>query len=55
MRRVLTSLHVSPEPLDELTSLFAEARFSEHPLGPQHRKRAVSALEAARADLMALA
>ena len=55
VRRVLTSLHVSPEPLDELTSLFAEARFSEHPLGQGQRARAVAALEAARSDLMALA
>jgi hypothetical protein len=55
VRRVLTSLHVSPEPLDELTSLFSEARFSEHPLGQGQRVRAVAALEAARSDLMALA
>ena len=55
VRRVLTSLHVSPEPLDELTSLFSEARFSEHPLGQGQRARAVAALEAARSDLMALA
>ena len=27
----------SPEPLGELTSLFAEARFSEHPLGQGQR------------------
>ena len=33
------------EALDELTSLFSEARFSEHPLGPGHRARAVAALE----------
>jgi hypothetical protein len=55
VRRVLTSLHVSPEPLDELTALFSEARFSEHPLGQGQRARAVTALEAARSDLMALA
>ena len=46
---------VHAEPLNELTALFAEARFSEHVLGPGHRARAMSALEAARAEIMALA
>jgi hypothetical protein len=38
-----------------LTSLFAEARFSEHPMRPSHRADAVAALESARSDLVALA
>ena len=47
---------VRPDPLNELTSLFAEARFSEHVLGPGASSReAVVALEAARAEIMALA
>jgi len=55
VRRVLTGWSVHAEPLNELTALFAEARFSEHVLGPGHRARAMSALEAARAEIMALA
>ncbi len=55
VRRVLSGWSVRPEPLNELTALFAEARFSEHVLGPAHRARAISALEAARAEIMALA
>ncbi len=55
VHRVLASLDVRPQPLDELTSLFAEARFSEHPLGAEHRARALAALEAVRGDLVALA
>ena len=55
VRRVLSGWSVHAEPLNELTSLFAEARFSEHVLGPAHRARAISALEAARAEIMALA
>ncbi len=55
LRRVLRGWSVHPEPLNELTALFAEARFSEHVLGPTHRSRAMSALEAARAEIMALA
>jgi hypothetical protein len=55
VRRVLSGWSVHPEPLNELTALFAEARFSEHVLGPAHRARAVSALEAARAEIMSVA
>ena len=55
MRRVLTALDVRPQPLDALTALFAEARFSEHPMGSSHRADAVAALESARSDLMVLA
>jgi hypothetical protein len=55
VRRVLTGWSVRAEPLNELTALFEEARFSEHVLGSEHRARAMSALEAARAEIMALA
>ena len=55
VQRVLRGWSVRPDPLNELTALFAEARFSEHVLGPDHRVRAVAALEAARAEIMALA
>jgi hypothetical protein len=55
VQRVLRGWSVRPDPLNELTTLFAEARFSEHVLGPEHRARAMSALEAARAEVMALA
>jgi hypothetical protein len=55
VRRVLQGWSVQPEPLNELTELFAEARFSTHRLGPEHRIRAVAALEAARAEIVALA
>jgi hypothetical protein len=53
VRRILTGWSVRAEPLNELTALFEEARFSEHVLGPEHRARAMSALEAARAEMMA--
>ena len=55
VRRVLTGWSVHAEPLNELTALFEEARFSEHLLGPEHRARAMSALESARGEIMALA
>jgi hypothetical protein len=42
---------VRPEPLRELTALFAEARFSSHPITEDHRRAALRALEDARADL----
>jgi hypothetical protein len=54
VQRVLTGWSVRPGPLNELTALFSEARFSEHVLGPEHRERAIAALEAARAEIVAL-
>jgi hypothetical protein len=51
LTRVLRRLDVRPEPLTDLTTLFAEARFSDHPMGAAHRRRAIEALSAARADL----
>jgi hypothetical protein len=52
LTRVLRLLDVRPEPLTDLTELFAEARFSDHPMRPEHRRRAIDALGAARADLL---
>lgn len=51
LHRVLGTLRVHPEPLRELVELFEVARFSTHPLGPQHRDQALRALRAAAADL----
>ena len=44
-------LAVSPASSDALTSLFEEARYSEHPLGEADRDRAMRSLERIRADL----
>ena len=49
--RALATLGVRREPLRELTSLFAEARFSTHRITEDHRAAAVRALTEARADL----
>jgi hypothetical protein len=49
--RVLTDLGVRPEPLRQLTGLFAEARFSTHDITEAHRTAALGALAAARTDL----
>ena len=46
-------LAVSGESSDALTSLFEEARYSEHPLGDADRERAVRSLERIRLDLEA--
>jgi len=51
LERVLAALDVRPEPLQELTALFGEARFSDHAMTDQQRDRARAALEAAAADL----
>ncbi len=47
----VTQLSVSVESAESLTSLFEEARYSEHPLGEADRDRAVRSLERIRADL----
>ncbi len=47
----IRKLSVSPESSDALTSLFEEARYSEHPLGDADRDRAVTSLERIRSDL----
>jgi uncharacterized protein DUF4129 len=52
--RALATLGVRPEPLRELTSLFAEARFSDHAITEAHRTAAVRALDEARGELQAV-
>ena len=44
-------LHVSREASDTLTSLFEEARYSEHPLGEADRHRAIESLAGIRVAL----
>lgn len=51
LERVLAALDVRPEPLRDLTTLFGEARFSDHPMTTRHVERARAALAAAAADL----
>ena len=53
--RALSTLGVRPEPLQNLTALFAEARFSDHAITEDHRAAAVRALDEARTDLQAVA
>lgn len=47
----VTQLAVTPESAESLTSLFEEARYSEHALGEGDRDRAVRSLERIQADL----
>ena len=49
--RVLGELEVPPEPLDELASLFEQAKFSLHALDEGDREAAIEALEAVREAL----
>jgi hypothetical protein len=51
LRRGLASVPIRPDPAEELTGLFLEARFSTHPLGEAERDRALRAFRAARDDL----
>jgi hypothetical protein len=53
--RALSTLGVRPEPLQALTALFAEARFSDHAITEAHRAAAVRALDEARTDLEVVA
>src|SRR5256886_17588762 len=46
-------LHVSREASSTLTSLFEEARYSEHPLGEADRRRAIESLAGIRVALEA--
>lgn len=50
-RRLFAALHVSPGPLERLTSLFIEARFSDHGFTSDHKTSALSALRALQAEL----
>jgi hypothetical protein len=49
--RVLGELDVPPEPLDELASLFEQAKFSLHALDEGDREAAIDALEVVREAL----
>lgn len=51
LRRALAAVAVPAEPLEELVALYDEARFSEHQLTDEHRRRARRAFTAARDDL----
>jgi hypothetical protein len=52
LTRALRSLRVPPRPLERLVALFAEARFSQHPLTASHKAQAIAAFRAARAALL---
>ena len=51
VHRALSALRVPEVPLHTLVDLYAEARFSEHPLTAAHKARAIDAFRAARDDL----
>jgi NADH:ubiquinone oxidoreductase subunit 6 (subunit J) len=55
LRRVLEQLQVPEEPLRTVVALFAEARFSQHPLTAAHKRTAIDAFVAARDALAGLA
>lgn len=51
VRRCLAGARVDPRPVQQLVSLFALARFSEHPVDETHRSAAVAAMQAALASV----
>ena len=51
VERVVAASSVDPGPINELSSLYREARFSRHELTDTHRERAVRALEGVVAAL----
>ena len=51
VRRSLAVARVDPRPVRQLVSLFALARFSEHPVDESHRSAAVAAMQAALASV----
>ena len=51
LSRTLSELDVAPDPLARLTSLFSEARFSDHALTSVHKDAAIEAFRAARDSL----
>lgn len=55
LRRVLEQLHLPDGPLRTVVALFAEARFSEHPLTAVHKRTAIDAFVGARDALAGLA
>jgi hypothetical protein len=54
LARVLTDLQASEQAIRGLTDLFALAKFSDHPIGPTMKERAIQALESLRDDLRAI-
>jgi hypothetical protein len=54
MARVLADLQASKKAVERLTSLFAVAKFSDHPVSPGQKAMAIEALESIRDDLRAL-
>jgi NADH:ubiquinone oxidoreductase subunit 6 (subunit J) len=55
MGRALRSLALTEQPVRDLVTLYAEARFSEHTLDAGHKARAIAAFRAARDELAATA
>jgi hypothetical protein len=53
--RVLHTWDVDPRSLGELAALYREARFSRHPLGEEHRRRAIRDLTSLHDDLRRVA
>lgn len=51
--RVLTSANVEQDSITQLTTLFEQARFSDHEMGPIDRQAAIEAMESVRANLSA--
>lgn len=51
----LGGMGVSPDSIEDLTSLFEEARYSTHPIGVPQRDRALSSLASIRTELEASA
>ncbi len=49
--RVLATWDVDRTRIDDLATLYREARFSRHPLGEDHRRRAIADLHVLHADL----
>ncbi|GAB3072598.1 hypothetical protein GCM10027053_42210 [Intrasporangium mesophilum] len=49
--RVLATWDIDPVRIDDLAGLYREARFSLHPLGEDHRRRAIADLHVLHADL----
>jgi hypothetical protein len=52
--RVLLELDVRPDPVEQLTDLFEQAKFSDHPIDADMKEAAIEALEDVRADLREL-
>jgi Domain of unknown function (DUF4129) len=51
LHRVLGAADIDPAAIGALTDLFEQARYSDHPMGPNERRAAIEALETARFSL----